>query len=37
MWSSPAHYDHLGVRRALGEGDHIFNGANDDASGDIEP
>jgi Zn-dependent M28 family amino/carboxypeptidase len=27
-----AHYDHLGVRGA-GEGDHIFNGANDDASG----
>ncbi|MBZ5583953.1 MAG: M20/M25/M40 family metallo-hydrolase [Acidobacteriia bacterium] len=27
-----AHYDHLGVR-AGGEGDRIFNGANDDASG----
>jgi len=27
-----AHYDHLGVR-ATGEGDRIFNGANDDASG----
>jgi hypothetical protein len=27
-----AHYDHLGVR-AAGEGDRIFNGANDDASG----
>ncbi|HEY4364605.1 MAG TPA: M20/M25/M40 family metallo-hydrolase [Bryobacteraceae bacterium] len=27
-----AHYDHLGVR-AEGEGDRIFNGANDDASG----
>jgi Zn-dependent M28 family amino/carboxypeptidase len=27
-----AHYDHLGVRPA-GEGDRIFNGANDDASG----
>ena len=27
-----AHYDHLGVRGA-GEGDRIFNGANDDASG----
>jgi hypothetical protein len=26
------HYDHLGVRGS-GEGDHIFNGANDDASG----
>jgi Peptidase family M28 len=26
------HYDHLGVR-ATGEGDRIFNGANDDASG----
>lgn len=26
-----AHYDHLGVRQ--GEGDQIFNGANDDASG----
>ena len=26
------HYDHLGVRGA-GPGDHIFNGANDDASG----
>jgi hypothetical protein len=27
-----AHYDHLGVR-ATGEGDRIFNGADDDASG----
>jgi len=27
-----AHYDHLGVR-ASGEGDRIYNGANDDASG----
>ena len=27
-----AHYDHLGVR-GTGEGDHIFNGANDDGSG----
>jgi hypothetical protein len=27
-----AHYDHLGMR-ATGEGDCIFNGANDDASG----
>jgi hypothetical protein len=27
-----AHYDHLGVR-GTGEGDRIFNGANDDASG----
>jgi hypothetical protein len=27
-----AHYDHLGTRGA-GEGDHIFNGANDDGSG----
>jgi Zn-dependent M28 family amino/carboxypeptidase len=27
-----AHYDHLGVRSS-GEGNHIFNGANDDASG----
>jgi hypothetical protein len=27
-----AHYDHLGVR-PTGEGDRIFNGANDDASG----
>ena len=27
-----AHYDHLGVRGS-GEGDHIYNGANDDASG----
>lgn len=27
-----AHYDHLGVRGA-GAGDHIYNGANDDASG----
>ena len=26
------HYDHLGVR-GTGDGDHIFNGANDDASG----
>ncbi len=27
-----AHHDHLGIR-GTGEGDHIFNGANDDASG----
>lgn len=27
-----AHYDHLGTR-GEGEGDHIYNGANDDASG----
>ncbi len=27
-----AHYDHLGMR-GTGEGDHIFNGANDDGSG----
>jgi hypothetical protein len=27
-----AHYDHLGIR-GTGEGDHIYNGANDDASG----
>ena len=27
-----AHYDHLGTR-GTGEGDHIYNGANDDASG----
>jgi len=27
-----AHYDHLGMR-GTGEGDHIYNGANDDASG----
>ena len=27
-----AHYDHLGVR-GKGEGDHIYNGANDNASG----
>jgi Zn-dependent M28 family amino/carboxypeptidase len=27
-----AHYDHLGLRGA-GPGDHIYNGANDDASG----
>jgi hypothetical protein len=27
-----AHYDHLGVRGS-GEGDHIYNGANDDGSG----
>jgi hypothetical protein len=27
-----AHYDHLGVRGS-GDGDHIYNGANDDASG----
>ena len=26
-----AHYDHLGIR-GQGEGDHIYNGANDDAS-----
>jgi hypothetical protein len=28
-----AHYDHLGVRENGGDPDHIFNGANDDASG----
>ncbi|HUB83472.1 MAG TPA: M28 family peptidase [Bryobacteraceae bacterium] len=27
-----AHYDHLGIR-GTGEGDHIYNGANDDGSG----
>ncbi len=27
-----AHYDHLGIR-GTGAGDHIYNGANDDASG----
>jgi hypothetical protein len=27
-----AHYDHLGMR-GTGEGDHIYNGANDDGSG----
>jgi hypothetical protein len=27
-----AHYDHLGVR-GTGDGDHIYNGANDDGSG----
>ena len=27
-----AHYDHLGIR-GTGEGDHLYNGANDDASG----
>jgi Zn-dependent M28 family amino/carboxypeptidase len=27
-----AHYDHLGIRRS-GEGERIYNGANDDASG----
>ncbi|MEQ1933018.1 MAG: M28 family peptidase [Fimbriimonadaceae bacterium] len=27
------HYDHLGMSTAEGEGDKIFNGANDDASG----
>lgn len=27
-----AHYDHLGIR-GTGPGDHIYNGANDDASG----
>ena len=27
-----AHYDHLGVKKS-GEGDRVFNGANDDASG----
>jgi hypothetical protein len=27
-----AHYDHLGIR-GTGQGDHIFNGANDDGSG----
>jgi hypothetical protein len=29
-----AHYDHLGIR-GTGEGDHIFNGANDDGSGTV--
>lgn len=29
-----AHYDHLGMR-AVGEGDLIFNGANDDGSGTV--
>jgi hypothetical protein len=29
-----AHYDHLGVREG-GEGDRIFNGANDDGSGTV--
>jgi len=29
-----AHYDHLGMR-ASGEGDRIFNGANDDGSGTV--
>jgi hypothetical protein len=29
-----AHYDHLGIRRD-GEGDRIFNGANDDGSGTV--
>src|SRR5947209_13872660 len=29
-----AHYDHLGMR-ATGEGDRIFNGANDDGSGTV--
>jgi hypothetical protein len=29
-----AHYDHLGMR-GTGEGDHIFNGANDDGSGTV--
>lgn len=29
-----AHYDHLGVR-GTGEGDHIYNGANDDGSGTV--
>jgi len=28
-----AHYDHLGVTRPNAQGDSIFNGANDDASG----
>lgn len=29
-----AHYDHLGLR-AVGEGDRIYNGANDDGSGTV--
>lgn len=29
-----AHYDHVGVR-GTGEGDHIYNGANDDGSGTV--
>jgi hypothetical protein len=28
-----AHYDHLGIRKPNAEGDSIYNGANDDASG----
>lgn len=28
-----AHYDHLGISKIIVEGDSIFNGANDDASG----
>ena len=28
-----AHYDHLGIRKPNNEGDSIYNGANDDASG----
>ena len=28
-----AHYDHVGVGGRAGDSDHIFNGANDDASG----
>jgi hypothetical protein len=30
-----AHYDHLGIGPANSSGDHIFNGANDDASGTV--
>jgi len=28
-----AHYDHLGIRKKEGQSDHIYNGADDDASG----
>lgn len=28
-----AHYDHIGVKPGSGDGDRIYNGANDDASG----
>jgi len=30
-----AHYDHVGMSTATGEGDHIYNGADDDGSGTV--
>jgi Zn-dependent M28 family amino/carboxypeptidase len=30
-----SHYDHLGTSTTAGDGDHIYNGANDDGSGTV--